>query len=324
MMERKVSARNEAEQAGLSNMLFPLVLAMSGCLVCCNKAQPDDRHHVADPVLAIVGGDEIKLSAVNAELNTLDVGEAGSASEQHQRQTLEALIDRDILARDAMRHGVDRDPAVVDAIAREKAKILVKAYLQELIDATPKPMQQEIDHYYKDHPFLYAERKLFKYDELNIQDTVARQQVRTMSDAGNSMRQILFWLDERNVPYELKQHVVTSDKLPSGIAEMTGNLANGKPFIVKIEDDFHIWTMTELSLQPLDEDSVTQLIEHALINQKARNELAANVAKLRIADGVVYSDLFRGSPHDTPLAVNDGRTTGGTGQPAHSSGGMRK
>jgi EpsD family peptidyl-prolyl cis-trans isomerase len=306
MTQRKLLTRSDAEQVGISSLLFPLLLALSSCLVSCGRTESVDDHRAGDPVLATVGGDEITLSAVNAELKTLD-GREGDSDVRHQKQVLDALIDRDILARDAARRKIDLDPAVLDAIDREKAKILVKAYMQGVIASMPKPTQQDIDRYYRDHPFLYAERKLFKSDELTIHDVAARQQVIAMSDVGNSMHQILLWLDEHDVPYVLKQRVITGDKLPSGLAEMTSNLVNGKPFIVKDENDFQIWAMTELSLQPLDEDVVRPQIEQTLINQKAREELAADVAKLRAADGVVYSDALRIYSHDTHLAANDGR-----------------
>jgi|GEM_PF-4847921 len=323
MSERKLPVPSDTKHAGISKLVFSVALAMSGCLAGCSKMHSLDDHRANDPVLAVVGGDEITLSAVKAELSALEVQDAASA-DAHQKQVLEALIDRDILARDATRRKIDRDPAIIDAIDKAKEKILAKAYLQELIATAPTPSQEDIDRYYKDQPSLYAERKLFKSDELTIQDVAARQQVRAMSDAGNSMRQILFWLDEHNVSYMLKQRVITGDKLPYGLAELTSNLANGKPFIVTHEDDFQIWSMTELNLQPLDEDVVVPQIEQALVKQKARTDLADNLAKLRIADGVVYFDASPNGLHDTPLAVNDEQGVTRVDRYGRSAGGRQK
>jgi peptidyl-prolyl cis-trans isomerase C len=297
--------RNDKEQTGLANMIFPVVLAMSGCLVSCDKAHTVDKHQDGDPVLAVVGGDEITLSAVKAELANLDVSDNGDTDQQRQKQVLEALIDRDVVAHDAMRWKVDRDPAVVDAFNREKAKILVKAYLRELAETIPKPSQEEIDSYYKDHQALYSDRKLFKADELTISTAAGRQQVRAMSDAGNSMRQILLWLDEHNVPYTLKRSLITGDMLPPGLAEMSNSLANGKPFIVDRETDFKICAMTVFDRRPQSEDAVKQQIEHQLIDQKAHDELAANVTRLRTVDGVVYTDTSRTDRSNEPVAVSE-------------------
>ena len=121
-----------------------LVLAVGAVLSCCGE----DAH---GPVLAEVGDSRIHASELRRFeerlAESLRSREAGIAG---RRQHLQALIDKEILIREASARGWDRDHDMRRKLEREWTKRLVQEFISREVDAKITLEEQEIhDHYLK-------------------------------------------------------------------------------------------------------------------------------------------------------------------------------
>lgn len=124
----------------------PIVAAclLAALSVAAALAQSPATSTPTDPVLARVNGDPIRMSDVQATLESLPPAMQNTPPQQLYPAVLEHLINERALVADARRTGLDKDPAVqrqiAEAVARATAaatnQVLETALLQKQIDAT--------------------------------------------------------------------------------------------------------------------------------------------------------------------------------------------
>src|SRR5882672_6958934 len=93
-------------------------------------------------------------AAVRASSDAITAQEADAALARSPHATRE-------LAERARREAIDRAPRVLQAMEAAKSEILARAYLQQVAQAQPRPSAEEVRNYYKQHPELFAQRRLF-------------------------------------------------------------------------------------------------------------------------------------------------------------------
>src|SRR5205807_8952586 len=114
-----------------SSLLLALVVARWSCGKADVKKAPGQ-------VVAKVNGDEISVHQINnaiARSNDIAPDEAKQAAVQ----TLERIIDQELLVQKALKNKLDRDPKVMKAIEDAKRQILAQAYVERAADSlTPE------------------------------------------------------------------------------------------------------------------------------------------------------------------------------------------
>lgn len=86
-----------------------------------------------DPVVAKVGPDVIHLSDVTATASTLPPQARQMPPEQLLPKVLDQMVDTQVLALEARKQGVDKDPAVERTLREVRERALVSAYLEKQV-----------------------------------------------------------------------------------------------------------------------------------------------------------------------------------------------
>jgi peptidyl-prolyl cis-trans isomerase C len=106
---------------------FARIALFAALAVPCGLARPAAAQQAADPVVARVDGDEIRLSDVEEAIQSLP-GEYRSMPPQTLYPALiDQLIDRQAVAVMARKQGLDKDPAVRRQMARAQDEALQSA-----------------------------------------------------------------------------------------------------------------------------------------------------------------------------------------------------
>jgi EpsD family peptidyl-prolyl cis-trans isomerase len=120
-----------------------------------------------DQVVAKVNGEEITIHQVNFQLSRM-----GQMSQEQaklaSKQVLANLVTQEILKQKALEAKLDQDPMILQALALSKDQLLAQAYLQKTIEKAPKASTNEIDGFYKEHPELFENRRIFRLQELVV------------------------------------------------------------------------------------------------------------------------------------------------------------
>lgn len=139
--------------------LFPLTLLM---LAACGGSEEIPTGQV----VATVDGKEITAAELNAELANLPPAIAGNA--QVQPIVLQSLVNRNILANEAAKEGLDKLPATAIMQAKAQQMVLVDALQKKIAEGVPAPSAEEAKQFVDSHPASFAQRRIFIVDQMII------------------------------------------------------------------------------------------------------------------------------------------------------------
>ena len=125
-----------------------LVLCLAAALPACDRASAGRGAQLA----AKVNGSEIT------------VRQLGTGSAPAKAGALDRIIDRELLVQQALHAGLERDPAVRDAIDASRRQILAQAWLDK-VAAGKTVSRDEIHAFYAENPALFAERRVYRVRE---------------------------------------------------------------------------------------------------------------------------------------------------------------
>jgi EpsD family peptidyl-prolyl cis-trans isomerase len=77
------------------------------------------------------------------------------------RRVATSLVDEELLMRHAVASGLDRDPVVLAQLERGRRQVLAQAYAQKLLPTEPIN-GAAIEEYYRNHPGLFADRRIYR------------------------------------------------------------------------------------------------------------------------------------------------------------------
>ena len=105
---------------------------------------------------------------------------------------------------------------MVQALETAKSEVLARAYLEEVGRAQPDPSPAEVREYYAAHPELFAERRLFTLEQIDVprSHALAAALRERAAAPGASLEALADWLRARDVPYSLARGVRAADRIP--------------------------------------------------------------------------------------------------------------
>ena len=147
-------------------------LAVSGCNLDFNhlRARLGLNPPVTAPVgqvVATVGDREITTRELNVELTGVNAPDA-KARKQAEQTALQLLVRRAILANEAKAEGIDQEPDFSIQQERTQENLLVQGLQFKIANAVPPPSQDEAERFVTDNPDIFAERKIFQVDEIQM------------------------------------------------------------------------------------------------------------------------------------------------------------
>ncbi len=278
MVRRDISVQSPM-RCMLSRQKLALVLVILGFgLSACDRQRP-----AMEESLARVNGEEITAHHLRSELLQADSSRGAST-----QQVLERLIDRQLLQSEAVRNKLDRDPSVRLAIESAKADILAQAYIQSRQARVAKPSKADVTAYFNQHPELFSKRKLFATNEIAIEASHVNDQLNAVMDAARSLDDVAAWLEGQRIAYTHSKQMRMMSDLPPAMASKLDDMKKGQMWMVK--DGASAWLLALVDIQdsPVTIAAATAQIERELINQKLRENGAAEVARLRSVASVEY------------------------------------
>lgn len=282
---------------GITALTFALATALVGC---GEKAEADKT---ATQVAARVNDDEITVHQINFEMAKLNGKiNQGQAKEAADR-ILNSLIDQHLLMQQAMDEKVDRDPQVVQALEASRQQILAQAYIQRLTEQAAKPTAAEIDDYYAKNPALFAERRIFRLQEISIPVTPenAASIKKQLARLGN-IRELGEWLKSVNIPARSVQSVKAAEQIPLELLPKLHALKDNQGVTIASPDSVNILFVVSSQSQPIAKEQAVPVIERFLANAKKREIAQAEIKKLRESAKLEYLGDYAGADKDAAPA----------------------
>ena len=257
-------------------LLAALIFALAGC--------GEKKGVDAPAVAAKVNGEAINARNVEAELAKVGVKDPAQAN-----QMLNALLEQRLLVQQAKKAGLDKDANVKEALQMAERQVLAQAYLEKITASVAKPGDAEVKDYYDKHPELFAERRIYRLQEVMIQvspENIGAVKARLAN--GANLTELAQWLKSQNIPARGVQSVKAAEQLPLELVAKLQPLKDGQAITMENPKQITILAITGSQTQPLAFDQAKPAIERFLLSLHKRDLAKANLDKLRTAAKIEY------------------------------------
>jgi EpsD family peptidyl-prolyl cis-trans isomerase len=277
MRSEKMSSCARAGAVALAAMAAVL---LSGC---GQKKDVGPIDAAGGEVVAKVNGDELTASQLTIALQK-QRGMRPDAGDTASKQVLDQLIDEQIVAQKAVATKLDKDPKVIAQIEAARRDILARRFIEAAAETAGKPADDAVRKFYDSRPTLFAQRKVYTLQRLDIQ---APDERRTEVDAHvqslKTSAELTDWLKSQKLAYTAKQEQDASEQLPPTVLEKVATMKEGESTVVPSQFGVSALTLVSSASAPKTLADARPAIEQYLSGQ-GRREVIMNLQKT-IRDG---------------------------------------
>lgn len=261
---------------GQITLAATLALLLAGC---GDKDEAKDK--AASQVAAKVNDDEITVHQLNFELGKLG-NLPPEKAKQAANQVLKSMVDQVLLEQTAIEQKVDRDPQVLQAIEASRRQILTQALLEKLTANLAKPSDAEVADYYAKNPALFADRRIYRLQEINIKVTPENTaSVQAQLQSTKNLPDFINWLKAQNIPARMGQSTKTAEQLPLELLPRLQQLKDGQAVTFGAPGALNILILAGSQKQPMTQEQAKPMIERFLENTKRREASLQEVKTLK-------------------------------------------
>lgn len=270
-----------------------MVVACAVVLSACGKS---DERKPATQVAAKVNGDEISVHQINTAL--MSAGVATADPKQAGRQVLERLIDQQLLIQKATEAKLDRDANVLTAIENARRQILAQAYVERTVTEAARPTGEDIKKYYADHPELFRDRRLYRFQEVlaSVDSEEKMQKLQAALDKMKSLNEVTNYLRGQGMPFNVSFTLKASEQMPAPLLGKVRQLKPGDILFFPAGNNAVIVLIGGSQELPLSEAEAAPYIFQVLSTQKRAEQANEEVKRLRTAAKVEYLGDYAKEP----------------------------
>jgi EpsD family peptidyl-prolyl cis-trans isomerase len=236
------------------------------------------------------GGATVLARVNGAAISAANPGPTGAAG---LRESLERVIDRELLVQRALELRLDRDAAVVASLDAARRRILAQAYLDTL--AVGAVSRDEIHAFYAENPSLFAQRRIYRLRELMVSapaelvDSLAAEATRTPS-----LEDVAAWLEQREARFSRVSLSEPAEELPLAYLPRLARMKDGelavfpRPAYAGFTGGASVILVEHAEEAPLSEAQAQPVIERFLAARRRLEVAAAEVRRLRAAARIEY------------------------------------
>jgi EpsD family peptidyl-prolyl cis-trans isomerase len=246
-----------------------------------------------DAVAAKVGGEivsEFELERAVARLGPMNAAESAAA----RGKVLEALIDQHLVSRAARDARLDKAPEVALAMQQAQRQVLVEAYMERLFKDIPLPSEADIQDYYTRHPELFAQRKVYRVREIELQLPAGRiAEVETQLKQSRDLSDFTGWLGGQGIAARSAEAVRPAEKIPAVMLAQLVNMKDGQVVVVPMDENrVSVLQLLGSQAQPVSLEQARDTIGRLVLDGKRKTLLDAEINKLRAAGKIEYASGF--------------------------------
>ncbi|MDR1661699.1 MAG: EpsD family peptidyl-prolyl cis-trans isomerase [Azoarcus sp.] len=272
--------------------IAPLCVAalLAGALSGCGAKE--DVGKSASQVAVKVNKEEISVHQINdllsrgGEIPPDQIKNATAAA-------LERLISQELLLQQAKERKLDRDPRVMQLIEFSRREILARAYSEQLISGTSRPVEAQINAFYDENSALFAKRRIYNLQEINITASPEQfEDIRARLQSGGNLQQIMDWLKGKGIQFSANVATKAAEQLHSELLKNLANLNPGQAFASRTPSGAVLISVGGVRDEPIDRIKARPFIENILLNQARSERMKEEIKRLREAAVIEYVGDF--------------------------------
>jgi EpsD family peptidyl-prolyl cis-trans isomerase len=280
----------------IGRSLFPL--ALIGIAVLAFHDLWESREPTG-PVAAIVNGERIPVHQIESAATQVTAHEQGKRG---RTRALERIIDQELLAQEARKAKLDRDPHVAQAVAAATRQILAQAWLERAVSAAPADTRDEVEKFYGENPALFQRRRLYRVLELTVISPPERlDEIRRTATSADSIDDVAAWLASRRLPFNAATVSKPAEQIPLDVLQEVYAMRPGQMAVFPTPRGASVVQLLRSSEVPLRKAEAAPVIERYLHNRRRLALGMAEIGKLRSQASIEYGATFEPARAATPV-----------------------
>ena len=229
-------------------------------------------------VVATVGGKEITVTDLQAEMAGQTFADP-KARKAAQDAVLENMVVRAILAQAAQKDGLDRSPEFAVQKARMEQELLAQTLRKTVVDSVPAPARVEADRYMADHPDIFAQRKIFQVDQIQVTQSPDPNLVAEVGPL-QTMPDVLALLTARGAKFIRQPSVIDARVADPRLVEAILKLPPREVFTFQGNGVFLINQITATRIEPFTGESAVAYATALIKRQRTEEALGRKLSDL--------------------------------------------
>lgn len=187
-------------------------------------------HKAEGQTVAVVNGEEITASELNAALQNVNLPSDVSKDDARSR-VLQELVERRLLVQQAQKDGVDKSPEYITEKRRLDDNLLVNLLIQRQLKTRELPDADEIGKFEASHPQMFADREIWALQQLQY-TTPKDPKVLTEIQNAHSLDALAAVLSSNGVQFTRSSKKIDTAAFPVDTYRQIQSAPAGEPFIV--------------------------------------------------------------------------------------------
>lgn len=264
-----------------------LSVALALALAACDK-KPGGQ------VVAVVNGEEISINELNQEIQGANVPD-GAQKQELQRNILQRVIDRRLLAQAAKEQGIDRDPAFLARERKMDEELLVNMYARRAASTVKQPTAAEIDKFINESPNVFAKRERIALNQISF-PMPSNPEVLKQFQPDKTLEAVAATAARLGFKVQAGKDVLDTAALAPALVKQLNELPPGEPFIVPVNGRVVVSTIAGRQAVTLTPEQTRQLAVESLRNQSLAKIGEARLKDARTKAKITYEPTFEPKP----------------------------
>jgi hypothetical protein len=265
---------------------FGLVVCFA--LVGCGNGSDAKKDKAASQTAAKVNNEEITVHQINYVLQQQRVLKPEMVASATM-QVLERLVDQELALQKAQEMKIDRDPRVVQQIEFSRKEIISRAYIEKIGSSASRPTPEEIKTYYESKPALFANRRVYSFQEVIIESSPENiEKLRSELKASKDINAFIEFLKANNYKFGARRYNTAAEQLPLSALDTISEAKDGQALFNLTPEGAQVMVLAGSRSQPVDEARAQPAIEQFLLNERKRKLVEDDLKSLRAAAKIAY------------------------------------
>lgn len=262
-------------------------------LGACGERPPEKK--AATQVAAKVNGGEISVHQINFVLQRTPNIPAAKA-EAAKRQVLDSLIDQELAVQQALEAKLERTPNVMQAIENARREILARAFIEQKVSKEAKPAAEEVRKFYAEHPELFANRKIYRLEEIAFAASPeVMAGVKEQLGGGKSVADVVKGLKAKGIEVAGGVSVKAAEQLALELLPRLAQAKDGQVQLIENQGRAAIIVVLATKSDPMDEAKAQPFIENFISNKQKSEAARSAMKELREKAKIEYVGEFAGT-----------------------------
>jgi len=265
-------------------------------LTGCSDSEADKP---ATQIVAKVNGDEITVHQLNNAVAKVPNVSQENVNEV-RKEVLEKLVNQQLAVQQAEKNKIDRSAEVVMMMDAAKRDILTKAYLSQLVANLPQPSEQEASKFYDEHPELFAQRRIYKLQEIVIPGKDAPLDEIRQAASEKSMDDMVAWLKSKNIQFRTAGATRAAEQISLPMLAEIASLQDGQTKLIETPEALTVVHLVSSEVSPIEKASAMERIPRFLANEQAKELINDDLQRLKTAAKIEYLNDFSSMAQQEP------------------------